>query len=223
MQMKWMQAVVALIGIAAWSGAAAQGQEQAQPGPARQAQAESESQIDLGVSGYEAFNQSSSGLGTQQTTTNATGGMFEARYIVKSYVGFEMTYSYNSANQTFSPQTGNCAFTCANPVTALSAKANEIGLDYVASKKFGNIRPFLVGGIGFFITAPANSTYEVSTVVRPAYIFGGGVDWGLLQHFGVRAQFRDNLYKAPNLSALYPATGMFTQTIEPMGGVYFKF
>jgi hypothetical protein len=221
MQMKWIQAVVALIGIAACSGAAAQGQEQSAPAP--QARTAPDSQIDVGLNVYEAFNQSSSGLGTQQTTTNAVGGMLEGRYILKPYIGFEITYSYNSANQTFTPKTGACAYTCANPPTALTAKANEVGIDYVASKKIGNLRPFLVGGIGFFITAPSNSAYEVTTVVRPAYIFGGGVDWDFLPHFGVRGQFRDNLYKAPNLSALYPATGMYTQTAEPMGGVYFKF
>jgi len=36
-------------------------------------------------------------------------------------------------------------------------------------------------------------------------------------------QYRGNLYKAPNISHPYPATGKFTQTGMPMGGVYFQF
>lgn len=230
MGMTRMQAVALLIGLVAASGAAAQEQPstagQAQTNPARRAQAvdASDSQFDLGASFFESFNTSTSGLGTSQNVKDSVGGMFEARYIRSTFIGGEFTYSYsNSATQTFTPKSGACGFTCANPATKLSAKASEIGLDYVASKKFGNLRPFAVGGIGFFITSPANSTYEVTTVVRPAIIYGGGADWSFSPHFGIRAQFRDNLYKAPNLSALYPATGVYMHSSEPMGGVFYKF
>jgi hypothetical protein len=228
MRMKWMQAVVISIGIAALNVAA-----QAQAGTAGQAQpntagaaretAASESQIDIGVNFYEAFNNSTSGLGTQQTPKNETGGMFEARYIESPFMGFEFTYSYNPADQTLAPKPGACALACANPTTKLNAKASEVGLDYLISKQLGRFRPFAVGGLGFFITSPPNSTYEVNTVVRPAFIYGGGTDVSLISHFGVRLQFRDNLYKAPNLSAFYPATGVYTHSAEPMGGVFFKF
>lgn len=225
MQMKWMQAVVALIGIAAVCGAAAQepagttGQARAQ----QQQSAASESQFDIGVNFYDAFTSATSGFGTVQTPKNAVGGMLEARYIMKPLLGFEMTYSYNPANQSLVPKAGACNFTCANPPTSLTAKASEIGLDYVVSKKFGSLRPFAVGGLGFFITSPSRSTYEVNTVVRPAFIFGGGTDWGFLPHLGIRVQFRDNVYKAPNLSAFYPSTGKYTYSAEPMGGVYYNF
>jgi hypothetical protein len=215
------------IAIAALSGAAGHAQSgadsQAQANSTRRAPASaSDSQFDIGASFYEALNNSTSGIGTQQTTTNAAGGMIEGRYIMSSLVGFEITYGFNPANQTFSPKAGNCGYACANPVTALSAKASEVGLDWVFSKKFGNIRPFAVAGMGFFITSPARSKYEVNTVVRGAFIGGGGVDVGLSRRFGIRGQFRDNVYKAPNLSAFYPATGVYTHTLEPMVGIYFR-
>ncbi len=229
MRMKWMQAVVMSIGIAAWHGAAAQeqtstaGQSQANTASQRQAATASESQFDLGVDFYRTFTDATSGLGTEQTPTNSGGGMFEIRYINSPFIGFEFTYSYNHANQSFTPKPGACGFTCSNPTTNLTATADEIGLDYVVSKRFGSLRPFAVGGTGFFITSPARSTYEVNTVVRPVFIYGGGADWGVLPHFGIRLQFRDNLFKAPNLSALYPATGVYTHSAEPMAGLYFKF
>jgi len=227
MGLKWMQAVSTAIAIAALTGAAGHAQTGANSQPqanstGRAAASLSASQFDIGVSGYEALNNSTSGNGTQQTTTNAAGGMIEARYIDRPLVGFELTFGYNPANQTLSPKTSDCGFACSNPVTPLKAKASEVGLDWVFSKKFGAIRPFAVGGMGFFITAAGKSTYEVNTVVRPAFIGGGGVDWNFLPHFGIRAQFRDNVYKAPNLSAFYPADGAYTQTMEPMGGIYFN-
>lgn len=227
MGMKWTQAVLTAIAIAAFAGAAGHAQTGADSQPhanstGRTRAAASPAQFDIGGSFYEALNNGTSGNGTEQTTTNASGGMVEGRYIQSPLVGFEITYGYNPENQTLSPKTGACGFACSNPVTALNVKASEVGLDWVFSKKFGNIRPFAVAGFGFFISSPSKSAYEVNTVVRPAFIGGGGVDWGFLPHFGFRAQFRDNVYKAPDLSPFYPSTGVYTHTMEPMAGLYFN-
>jgi opacity protein-like surface antigen len=180
-------------------------------------------QVDVSGSFYEAFTNGTAGNGTKQTPSNADGGMVEARYLMKPLLGLGMSYSYNHANQSFAPNGSDCEYACANPVTNLSAFADEISLDYVPSVKIGKVRPFAVGGVGFFITSPGKSAYEVSTVVRPVYVVGGGLDFTLISHFGVRIQYRDNLYKAPDLSALYPATGVFTSSSEPMGGLFYRF
>jgi opacity protein-like surface antigen len=227
MGMEWKQAVLFVVGIALASAAcpaqtSAAGQAQTNNSTQPQARAANEPEFSIGGSFYKTFNQSSSGNGTAQTTTNSSGGVLELRYVDQPLVGFEFTYSYNPENQTLAPAP-NCSLTCANPKTPLTVKVSEVGLDYVVSKKFGSIRPFAVGGLGFFISSPNNSKYEVNTVVRPAFIFGGGLDWAALSHFGFRAQFRDNVYKAPDLSAFYPPTGEYTHTAEPMAGLYFSF
>jgi len=194
---------------------------QTQPQPAK---AQSQfAQIDISGSFYEAFTSGTAGNGTKQTPANADGGMVEGRYLMNRLAGFGMSYSYNQADQTFAPNGTACEYTCANPVAKLSAKASEIALLWVPSTKIGSIRPFAIGGVGFFITPTANSTYEVNTVVRPVYVVGGGLDFSLTSHFGVRVQYRDNLYKAPNLAAFYPATGQFTSSSEPMGGIFYRF
>jgi opacity protein-like surface antigen len=181
-------------------------------------------QLDISASYYEAFTSSSTGTGTKQVPTDSNGEMVEARYLINRFAGFGMSYSYNRANQTFEPNGTDCQYTCANPTTVLTGKASEIALNWIPSLKVGkNLRPFAIGGIGFFITSPGNSTYEVDTVVRPVFVLGGGIDWSVLKHFGVRLQYRDNIYKAPNLSALYPATGAFTSSSEPTGGLFFRF
>jgi hypothetical protein len=231
MRMEWKQAVLLVVGIAALGSVASPAQTPAAgqtntppaPAPARTpARAANGPEFSIGGSFYEALTASTTGNGTQQTTTNSPGGMVELR-LLDGFLGGEFTYSYNPANQTLAPAAGNCALTCANPKTALTASASEVGVDLVASKKMGILRPFAVGGLGFFITAPANSAYEVQTVVRPAFIFGGGVDIAVASHFGVRGQFRDNIYKAPDLSPFYPPTGKYTYSAEPMGGVYYSF
>jgi opacity protein-like surface antigen len=181
-------------------------------------------QFDISASYYEAFTGNTAGNGTKQVPTNSGGEMVEARYLRGPLFGVGMSYSYNRANQTIEPNGTDCQYTCANPTTPLSAKADEIALNWIPSLKVGkNLRVFGIGGIGFFITSPGDSTYEVDTVVRPVFVAGGGVDWTVLPHFGVRVQYRDNFYKAPDLSALYPADGAFTSSSEPTGGLFFRF
>ena len=229
MRMKWMLTTFILMGMAALAGTAAKGQggasEVGQPdkaAPGRSA-TKSEKQTDVGVSGYFAMTKATSGNGTQQTPTNAPGGMLELRHIQSTFIGYEMTFSYNPADQSYTPKSGACGFACANPPTKISGSAAEVALAYVVSKQMGNLRPFAVGGMGFYIATPGATPYGNNTSVRPAYVFGGGVDYSFGTHLGVRVQVRDNMYKAPNTSSIYPATGVFTYSLEPMGGVYYRF
>lgn len=181
-------------------------------------------QFDISAGYYEAFTSSSSGTGTKQVPTNSGGEIAEVRDLRSPLFGVGMSYSYNRGNETFEPNGTNCQYTCQNPTTVLTGKTNEVVLNWIPSLKVGkNLRPFAIGGVGLFITSPGNSSYPVNTTVRPVFALGGGVDWTVLPHFGVRLQYRDNLYKAPNLSALYPATGAFTSSSEPTGGLFYRF
>ena len=149
--------------------------------------------------------------------------MLELRHIHNSFVGYEMAFSFNPADQAYAPKAGACALVCQNPPTKITGSASEISLDYVVSNKMGNLRPFAVGGLGFFIAIPGATPFGNNTAVRPVYVFGGGMDYSFGSHLGVRVQVRDNMYNAPNTSSIYPATGVFTYSLEPMGGVYYRF
>jgi opacity protein-like surface antigen len=229
MQKKWMLTTFILFGMAALTSAAAHGQagapanEQSGNAAGERVAAASRKQTDIGISGYKTFTSATSGNGTQQTPSDSAGGMLELRHIVNPLLGYEITYSFNPANQAFAPKAGACALVCQNPPTKITAKASEIAIDYVASYKVGNLRPFVVGGLGFFMTFPGPTPFGNNTSVRPTYVYGGGVDWNFGARLGLRLQYRGNYYKAPNVSAIYPPTGVFTQTAEPMAGVYYRF
>ena len=229
MRKNWIIITFILFGMAALTGAAARGQagapanEQSGSAPSERAVAVKHTQTDVGLSGYATFTSGTKGNGTQQTPTNSAGGMLELRHIVSPLIGYEMTFSYNPANQAYAPNPGACGLACRNDVTKISGKSSEVAIDYVASYKVGNLRPFVVGGLGFFMVFPGPTPFGNNTSVRPTYVYGGGLDWNIGQHLGVRLQYRGNYYKAPNVSAIYPATGVFTQTMEPMGGVFYRF
>jgi opacity protein-like surface antigen len=220
MRMKWMLTTLIVIGMTALTGAAAQDQASATK---PKAEAKSGVETDAGLSGYATFTSGTSGAGVVQTPTNSFGGMFELRQIRSNWLGYEMAFNFNPADQKYAPKTGACLLACSNPVTPINANAAEFSIDYVVSHQMGRLRPFAVGGLGFFITIPGATPYGNNTSIRGAYIGGGGLDYDLSTHLGVRFQYRETWYKAPNISSIYPATGQLTQTGEPMGGVYYRF
>lgn len=219
------------IAILALSGAAAHGQagsaptanNQAQGSQAQPSGSASEHETDIGGSFYRAMNSTTTAGTVTQTPVDGYGGMFELRHIQKPLVGYELTYGYNSGTQTIGPSPA-CGLNCNTPAQTVSSGASLVGLDWIFSKQFGNLRPFAAAGVGFLIDEPSGRTaYGINDVTRIAWLYGGGVDYLFSSHLGVRAQYRAAVYKVPNLSQLFPAQGIYTQTREPMGGIFYRF
>jgi len=214
MRAKWLQIVFPVVGLAALGSATAV----AQVGAA----VRGASQTDVAVSVYGAFSGTTNGNGTAQSPANAAGGMVELRYIGNPIEGFDVAYSFNRANQTYStsPCTGigDCLGT-----ESVSANAHEIQGDWVPSLKIANLRPFGILGGGLLLDVPVGGQTNTSNSTKPVFVYGAGLDWGLLPHIGLRLQYRGNLYKAPDLTKLYTSTSAFTHTAEPMIGAYFRF
>jgi opacity protein-like surface antigen len=76
--------------------------------------------------------------------------------------------------------------------------------------------------VGVLFNQPSSGQNDTTSDTKPVFVYGAGLDWGLLPHLGVRLQYRGNLYKAPDLTTLYTSTDAFTHTAEPMIGVYFR-
>ena len=213
--------VLAVAGIVfAVAGAAAADAQTGNVQPPRaQAQAR---QIDIGGSFYEALMSSSTGHGVTQTPKNEMGGLFEFHYLKSRYLGFGGSLSFNSVQETFaSTSNSTCGSAC--PTTTITGKSIVFDVDWVPSVKIGRLRPFGIVGLGLSVIPGNLSTYTVNTPMRPTYVFGGGVDYSLTSRLGVRGEYRYNLYKAPDLSTAFQATGTYTGTSEPMGGVFYVF
>ena len=176
-------------------------------------------QTSVGLSLYGAFSGAQSGNGVQESPSNSAGGLIELRHISNPLIGWEATYSYNRANQVYSCTFSGCLVPSPTPV---SANAHEITGDWVPSIHIANLRPFGVLGVGLLLNEPTSGQGGTTSSKRAVYVYGAGLDWGLLPHIGLRLQYRGNLYKAPDISTLYTSTGAFTQTAEPMIGVYFS-
>lgn len=226
MQSKCVQLAVLMTAMAVPCGAIAG----AQTAPAPNAQgtaapkpaAESDMvETDAGLSVFRTFTEATQGNGTLQTPANGYGAMAEFRHIQSPLIGYELSYSFNQANQAQKPAPGACGFTCNHTPETLTAVAHQVGLDWIVSMKRGNISPFAVGGLGFYIAVPRQNLPNLNTIVRIKYTGGGGLDVGFLPRAGLRVQYREEFYKAPDMDVNYGATDKFTRTGEAMVGVYF--
>ena len=193
---------------------------------------------DAAVSIYGAFSGTTSGNAVNQSPANAAGGMIELRHLVHPWLGFEGTYSFNRANQNYATQCPPSGFCSPDTSASVSANAHEFTADWVFSLKLLNLRPFAVVGAGVLLDVPTGGTSTsctqfdpacsttaapTSTSTQPVFVYGAGLDWGLLPHLGLRFQYRGNLYKAAALTSVIQSSNAFTQTAEPMIGAYFRF
>ncbi len=200
-------------------------------------------QTSIGLSGYGAFSGAATGSGVQESPANQAGGIFELRHISNPIVGLEATYSFNRANQTYTPnQQATCGVPCSPQLESVHvpADAHEITGDWTPSIHIANVRPFAVVGAGVLLNVPSGSETTfysctgtcppvtmpagspTKTTITAVYVYGAGLDWGLVPHIGLRLQYRGNLYKAPDLTRLFTSTDAFTHTAEPMIGIYFR-
>ncbi|MGA3082057.1 MAG: hypothetical protein ABSD44_11820, partial [Terracidiphilus sp.] len=193
MRTKWMRRAFLLVGMAALASVAAQ------------------AQTDVAASLYGAFAGTTTANGTTQSPSNAAGGLLEVRHIAHAWLGYEGTYSLNRANRAYAGTILCPGFNC--PITtaaSVSANAHEVTGDWVASLKIKNLRPFALAGGGILFDVPSSgqvttincgavnplcspATSSTSTSIKPVFVYGGGVDWGLLPHIGLRLQYRGNL------------------------------
>lgn len=184
-------------------------------------------QTDVGLSFYGAFSGRTNDSGVTVSPANAAGGIVELRHLANPIVGFEGTYSFNRANETYSGAVAcpaNTLATCLPTSTAtISADAHEVTVDWVPSVKLANFRPFGVLGAGVLVNVPVSGQSDTRTSTKAVYVYGGGLDWGLLPHLGLRLQYRGNLYEAPDVSSLYTSFSKFRHTAQPMIGAYFSF
>lgn len=181
-------------------------------------------QTDAALSVYGAFSGTTDANGYTQSPANSAGGLFELRHISNPVLGFEGTYSFNRDNQTYNPEI-TCGVPCGNISTStVKADAHEVTLDWVPSVKLLNFRPFGVLGVGALFDVPQNgqTSFSTKTSTKAVYVYGAGLDWGLVPHIGLRLQYRGNLYKTPDVTSLFTSADKFTHTAEPMIGIYFR-
>jgi hypothetical protein len=187
------------------------------------------SRIDVGVLGVGIFNKSSSGTttvnGVANTTVNLSpgntaGALVTLRYVVSPFVGFEGNYGYARYTDTFTPFGSQ-------PNGGVQQNASEYTLGYVvhAKKQYFGVTPFASAGLGTMVFRPTpGGGLALPNQARAVYYGSVGVESTVLSpHFGLRFQYRQLFFKAPDFETNYLTIQQHTTTYEPAFGFFLRF
>jgi len=159
-----------------------------------------------------------------QNASTTVGALVQIRYTKSPLIGFEGTYSYARFTENY--QCPSCSATNF-PTSPFGAQTNasEYSLGYVAHlpSLFG-FQPFAGGGAGTTAFKPTPlGGLGLPEKARATYYYDVGMEDQLTRLFGVRAQFRQAFYKAPDFGQNYLTINKQTFTTEPSIGFFVKF
>jgi hypothetical protein len=187
------------------------------------------SRIDLAVTALGVFNKDSNGTATINAVPtavnlspgNTAGALVTLRYIVSPFVGIEGNYGYARYVDTFTPFGGQ-------PTAGVQQNASEYTLGYVVHtrKEHFGVTPFASGGLGSMVFRPTPGGGEaLPEQARATYYATVGVETLVLgsSHFGIRAQYRQIFFKAPDFETNYLTIQKQTTTYEPGFGFFLRF
>ncbi len=199
--------------------------------------------VDLAVSGVGEFTKSVrgtnyAGITFSEKPSNTLGALVTVRYTAKPLIGFELNYGYVRYTERFSDY---------NPVPldptgqsgllnggdgylqggGAQTKGTELTVGYVAhGPSLLGYKSFASGGVGSLVFTPTPfGGQELPQQVRALYYYDVGLEGNVLgsQHFGVRAQFRQQFFTAPDFGQNYLQIRKSTFTTEPGIGFFVRF
>jgi hypothetical protein len=187
------------------------------------------SRIDLGFVGLGVLNKNSNGVATVNgkantpvnlNPSNTAGILINVRYTASPWVGFEFNYSYARYTDLFTPFGSQ-------PNGGVQQNANEYTFGYVihSKKQYFGLTPFASGGAGTTVFRPTpGGGLGLPEQARATYFASVGVETTVLSpHFGVRAQYRQLFFKAPDFETNYLRIEQHTSSYEPGVGFFFRF
>jgi hypothetical protein len=184
--------------------------------------------IDLGVSALGIFNLDSNGtaiVNAKPTAVNLSpgdtaGALVTLRYVGSPWFGLEANYGYSRYVDTFTPFG-------AQANAGVQQNASEYTLGYVvhAKKQYFGMTPFASGGLGTTAFRPTpGGGLALPKQARATYYYAIGAETTVLSpHFGIRAQFREVFFKAPDFETNYLTIQQHTTTFEPGFGFFLRF
>jgi opacity protein-like surface antigen len=173
---------------------------------------------EISAQGTGFFTKNSDGNGIQNQATKTGGGLVGYRYNINRWLAAEANYGYDRNTQLYF---GSASGRVLSNIHQVSGSA------VVKLPGFGRVQPFARaggGGLVFDPTGNAGGTYSGATrQTRGAFLYGGGADYVLTNHFSLRAEYRGFVYKAPSFNLTSLNTDNWTHVAQPSAGIVFRF
>jgi len=89
------------------------------------------------------------------------------------------------------------------------------------------MRPYVLAGAGALVFDPTGNTGEFVSgeqrQARPAFVYGGGVDYRLVRHIALRLEYRGFVYDRPDFGIATLSSNVTTHSSQPSAGLVFHF
>ena len=175
---------------------------------------------EVGVQGTGFFTKDSQQNGTLQHSTDTGGFLVNYRFHFNGWLGAEASYGYNrNTQQNFTPS-GNFGIQ-SNVHQATGAVVVNVPV-YVA-----RMRPYVLAGAGALVFDPTSNTggfvSAAQQQTRPAFVYGGGVDYRFVRHVALRLEYRGFVYNRPDFGIATLSSNVTAHTAQPSAGLVVHF
>jgi opacity protein-like surface antigen len=173
-----------------------------------------DSRHEVSVQAFGSFVTSTNENGIENRATNSGGVLGSYRYFFNTHHGVEANYGYSLNTQNYG---------LANGLLGVKSYSHEGSAAYVFRVPMRKFTPFVLAGAGGLIFDPKDFA-GANSQARAAFVYGGGADVNLSQHFFLRGEYRGLVYNSPT----YDLTGLagtdrVTHRAEPSLGFGYRF
>lgn len=174
---------------------------------------------EVSVLGTGFFTKNSQGNGISQHSTDTGGVLVGYRYHFDRWLAAEANYGYaRNTQQNFT--SGGPFNIQANVHQATAALVVTVPGSY-------RFNPYVLAGAGALVFDPTgNAGQSVAGALqqaKPAFVYGGGVDFSLVKHVALRAEYRGYVYNRPDFQLAGLDSHVTAHTAQPSAGLVFRF
>jgi len=175
---------------------------------------------EVAVQGNGFFTKDSQQNGTSEHSTNTGGFLVNYRFHFNGWLAAEASYGYDRNTQESVTPGGNVGIQ-ANVHQATGALVVNFPISV------HRLRPYVLAGAGALVFDPTGNAGGFVSGARwqgrPAFVYGGGVDYRLVRHVALRLEYRGFVYDRPDFGIAGLSSSITTHTAEPSAGLVFHF
>ncbi|HLK09458.1 MAG TPA: porin family protein [Candidatus Angelobacter sp.] len=180
---------------------------------------------EVSVQGTANLPKNSTNIDIPHDATKSGGFLIGYRYHLSSWFALQGDYGYTRDTQKyFDPIFGE---------TDIQANIHQLtGEAVITAPSSSRVRPYGLAGIGGLFFRPTNSLSNNfigvgngsgNNQTKPAFVYGGGVDFDINKYLALRAEYRGYFYKIPDFQLTGLASDNFTHLAQPSVGLVWRF
>jgi len=180
---------------------------------------------EFSVQGTANLPKNSTNIDIPHDATKSGGFLVGYRYHLNPWFALQADYGYTRDTQKyFDPFFGE---------TDIQANIHQLtGEAVISAPSSSRVRPYGLAGIGGLFFRPTNSLNNNfigvgqgsgNNQTKPAFVYGGGVDFDITRYMAFRAEYRGLLFKIPDFQLPGLASDNFTHIAQPSVGLVWRF